>query len=104
MGCTHFVVGRDHTGVGDYYAKDETRRFFDQLGDLIIEPIFFNAVGYDKNSEKFMEDTIPDNTIEKISGSAIRKAILESKNLPNWYMREEIQELIKNHKGQKFFK
>ena len=49
MGCTHFIIGRDHAGVGDYYAEDDTRKFFDQLGDLVIEPIFFNPVGYDKN-------------------------------------------------------
>ena len=103
MGCTHFIIGRDHTGVGDYYAKDETKRFFDQLGDLVIEPIFFDTVGYDKDSQIFREEKSIDDVIEKISGSVIRQAIEESENLPIWYMREEIQELIQNHKGQIFF-
>lgn len=104
MGCTHFIIGRDHTGVGDYYTKDETRKFFDQLGDLVIEPIFFDTVGYDKDSEKFREEKISNNVIEKISGSVIRQAIENSENLPSWYMREEIQQWIQNYKGQIFFK
>ena len=103
MGCTHFIIGRDHTGVGDHYAQDDTRKFFDQLGDLEIEPIFFNAVGYDKELKKFREEKKPNKVIEKISGSAIRQAIEDSEKLPSWFMREEIQDLILNHKGPIFF-
>ena len=103
MGCTHFIIGRDHTGVGDYYAKDDTRKFFDQLGDLEIEPIFFNAVGYDKELKKFREEKKPNKVIEKISGSAVRQAIEDSEKLPSWFLREEIQDLILNHKGPIFF-
>lgn len=102
MGCTHFIIGRDHAGVGDYYAEDDTRKFFDQLGDLVIEPIFFNPVGYDKKTKIFCEEKLSNNITEKISGSVIRQAIEKSENLPNWYMRDEVLEFIQNHKGQIF--
>ncbi|HIA60581.1 MAG TPA: translesion error-prone DNA polymerase V autoproteolytic subunit, partial [Pelagibacterales bacterium] len=53
MGCSHFVVGRDHTGVADYYAVDASQRFFDKLGDIGIEPIFLNMMSEYKNLDLF---------------------------------------------------
>ena len=41
MGCSHFIVGRDHAGVMNYYEPQENRRFIESLGDLGIKPIFF---------------------------------------------------------------
>ena len=42
FGCTHFVLGRDHTGVGDFYAANNNKELFDSLGDIGITPVFFD--------------------------------------------------------------
>ena len=52
MGCSHFIIGRDHTGVGNFYSSDSNRRLFDEVGDLGITPIFFDDVGYNRNTGK----------------------------------------------------
>ena len=55
MGCSHFIIGRDHTGVGGFYGANANRELFDELGDIGIEPIFFDAVGYDTQSERYVD-------------------------------------------------
>ena len=42
FGCSHFIVGRDHTGVGDYYHPKASHQIFDKFPDLGIKPIIFN--------------------------------------------------------------
>lgn len=96
MGCSHFIIGRDHSGVGSFYGAkaNASRELFEELGDLGIEPIFFDAVGYDTQSERYV-DLNACETAKPISGTEIRRALMAGEALPNWMMRSEVQDVVR---------
>jgi pyruvate kinase len=94
MGCSHFIIGRDHTGVGNFYGATACRKLFDKLGDIGIEPIFFEAIGYDPQSARYV-DLNACKTATPISGTAIRRALMAGEALPNWMMRSEVQDVVR---------
>ncbi|MEQ8334029.1 pyruvate kinase [Nisaea sp.] len=93
MGCTHFVVGRDHTGVGDFYAADAAQAFFKSLPDLGITPIFFDAYAYDLASGQYVP-TREAQDPQAISGTEARAALLAGRRLPDWYMHPVVQDVL----------
>lgn len=93
MGCSHFIIGRDHTGVGDFYAADANRKLFDQLGDLGIKPVFVEALGYCDVAKSYVNLADVQNAVH-ISGTGARQALLRKETLPNWYMHAEVQEML----------
>ncbi len=94
MGCSHFILGRDHTGVGDFYPADANRRLFEQLGDLGITPVFSEAVGYHPPSRSYR--TLGSaGTLEPISGTRMRQALRNGDELPDWFIRTSIQEMLR---------
>ena len=98
-GCNYFIVGRDHTGVGNYYEPDAALKFFDQL-NLDIKILSFNSVSY--NKEKGMinvsSQDSADQKIEKISGSIIRDKIMSDGEIPDYLMRPSIVKILKDWK------
>ena len=48
FGATHFIVGRDHTGVKDFYGKYDSQKILDNLGNIGIERVKFHAQSYCK--------------------------------------------------------
>jgi ATP sulfurylase len=92
MGCSHFIVGRDHSGVGSFYAPDANRKLFDSLGDLGVEPVFFDAIGYNAASGCLEADR--GQPLEMISGTEVRDTLRAEKHLPDWFMRELVQEVL----------
>ena len=93
MGCSHFIVGRDHTGVGDIYDGDANRVLFDALGDIGIEPVFFEALGFDPETRGYCSTQA--NGANSISGSQARAALRAGKPLPDWFMRDVVQDVLR---------
>jgi len=94
-GCTHFIVGRDHTGVAGFYQPDESRRLFDAVGDIGIRIIFFDEVYYCSKCKLYTENCDHGRAEALyISGSEARKLIRSGQYPPEWFMRPDISKLI----------
>lgn len=101
FGCSHFIVGRDHTGVGNYYSLNAAHKLFKQLGDIGIVPIFFNAVHYCKKCNEYVNRCKHGNSqMTTISGTEGREILKEGKYPPEWFMRREVSGLILNELRQ----
>lgn len=92
MGCSHFIIGRDHTGVGDFYGQRANRELFDSLGDVGVKPVFFDTVGYNSKTAQYEVDR--GQQLQMISGTEVRQALREEKKLPDWFMRDLVQEVL----------
>ena len=106
FGCSHFIVGRDHSGVYNYYEKDSAHKLFSSLGDIGIQPIFFNEIHYCSKCLRYTDKCIHNKQdILEISGSHGREMLKEKKALPAWFMREDISEFIicEINNGKKVF-
>lgn len=95
FGCSHFIVGRDHTGLGDYYKPGSVVKLFERLGDIGITPIFFDDVHYCKKCGTYLSRCNHGRTsIMSISGSEGRAMLKSGMNPPEWFIRKEISKFI----------
>jgi len=97
FGCTHFIVGRDHAGVGDYYHPYAAHEIFKEFPDLEIEPVIFRAFFYCKKCRAIASDkTCPHGPEHHINfaGKAMRKMISKGKQPPEDQMRPEVSKVI----------
>ena len=98
FGCSHFIVGRDHTGVGSFYPKDGAKRLFEELGDIDIQPIFFDEVYYCDNCREYVESCGHGiSGKSSISGSIVRENLEKGKPLPDWFIRKSVIKQIDNY-------
>jgi sulfate adenylyltransferase len=98
-GCTHFIVGRDHAGVGDYYGTYDAQMIFDEFGkdEIDITPLRFEHAFYSKREKKIVTSKTsafgPDDWMY-LSGTQVREYLAEGKNLPQEFTRPEVSELL----------
>jgi sulfate adenylyltransferase len=100
LGCTHFIIGRDHAGVGDYYGIYEAHSFAKKITNkhsfgiellLCKEPYFCELCdGIVSENHCSHYDT---HRIE-VSGTIIRKALSDGKVPDTRMMREEVAKAI----------
>ena len=95
FGCSHFIVGRDHTGVGDFYPPDASQRLFDEIGDIGIEPVFFDSVYYCQRCRNHVEGCEHGREFsQEISGTQAREVLRQGGTLPDWFIRTSVSQLI----------
>lgn len=97
FGCTHFIVGRDHAGVGDYYGPFDAHKIFDEYPDLGIIPVMFRSFFYCKRCNSIANDRVCPHSGDDIVNFAGRKirAMLENGEVPSSdMMRPEVASTI----------
>ncbi len=99
FGCSHFIVGRDHTGVKDFYGPHESQELFEQL-DLDLTPIFFNKVSFCHTCNSYVEKCDHSGDCKNISGTKIREMLLSGEQPPEWAMRPEISQMLLDAQSQ----
>ena len=97
-GCTHFIVGRDHAGVGDYYGPFDAQALVSSVSSRIgIEPIFFDEVFYcfrcgSVASNKTCGHVSSDRLL--LSGTEVRRRLRNGIALPEEFTRPEVAAIL----------
>jgi sulfate adenylyltransferase len=97
FGCTHFIVGRDHAGVGNYYGPYDAHDIFSEFPDLQIIPVFFRSFSRCTKCGSVVNDKIcPHDPKDHInfSGKKIREILRGGEIPPEDMMRKEVAEMI----------
>lgn len=107
FGCTHFIVGRDHAGVGNYYDKYAAHKLFDRFDNLGIEILRLHGPYYCKRCQQIVTENTckhKEDAILHISGTVIRNMLKKGEFPLKEYMREEISRvLLKFYKKGRVF-
>lgn len=97
-GATHFIIGRDHAGLGpDFYEPYAAQTLLLKHGEEIgIVPVHYPAVVFDKNRQHFVtinevEDT---SAIQELSGTELRKHLAQGLPIPEWFTFPEISAIL----------
>ncbi|HID26024.1 MAG TPA: sulfate adenylyltransferase, partial [Thermoplasmata archaeon] len=102
FGCTHFIVGRDHAGVGNFYAPYAAHEIFSDFPDLGVIPLFFRSFFYCKKCSSVVNEKICSHRNKErinFSGTKIRRLLREGKTPPPEMMRKEVAETILSFKN-----
>lgn len=98
-GVTHFIVGRDHAGVGNYYGTYDAQKLFDEFdpGAIGITPLKFENSFWCRKSGSMATDKTTFSTPEErvsLSGTAVREMLAKGQRPPVEFTRPEIADIL----------